>query len=155
MNKKGIFSGRIETPLDPEGRRQALLAGQELKDIDIDCIVSSPMQRTLETAKIIAAQIGYPQEKLITSSLFSERDFGPLEGTKYQPDLGDAVGVEPIDDLLARAQAGYDFLQKLQCENILIVSHGAIGRALRHCVNPDIPFKPSAGFANAEIVKFF
>lgn len=153
MNKKGIFSGRTETPLHHEGRDQAVAAGQSLKDVSIQCIVVSPMQRAVQTAEIIADQIGYSKHKLITTSLLTERDFGPLEGTQYQPDLGDEEGVESIEDLLIRAQAGYEFLQQLPYDNILVVSHGAIGRALRHCANPKIPFKPSPGFGNAEVVQ--
>ncbi|MDL2341685.1 MAG: histidine phosphatase family protein [Patescibacteria group bacterium] len=153
MNKKGIFSGRTETPLDSEGEQQAVVAGQQLCDVAIDCIVVSPMQRAVQTAEIIAEQIGYSKHKLITTSLLTERDFGPLEGTEYKPDLGDHEGVETIEDLLTRAQAGYEFLQQLPYDNILVVSHGAIGRALRHCANPSIPFKPSPGFGNAEVVK--
>ena len=153
MNKKGIFSGRTETPLHHEGRDQAVAAGQSLKDVSIECIVVSPMQRAVQTAEIIADQIGYSKHKLITTSLLTERDFGPLEGTQYLPDLGDEDGVESIQDLLARAQKGYEFLQQLPYDNILVVSHGAIGRALRHCADPKIPFKPSPGFGNAEVVK--
>ena len=153
MNKKGIFSGRTETPLHDEGRDQAVAAGQELRTAQIDCIVVSPMQRAVQTAEIIADQINYPKTELITTSLLMERDFGPLEGTEYQPDLGDSEGVESIDDLLTRAKAGYEFLQQLPHDNILVVSHGAIGRALRHYADPTIPFKPSPGFGNAEVVK--
>lgn len=153
MNKKGIFSGRTETPLHHEGRAQAVTAGQELKQANITCIVVSPMQRAVQTAEIIADQIGYSKHKLITTSLLTERDFGPLEGTRYHPNLEDEEGVESIQDLLARAQEGYEFLQQLPYDNILVVSHGAIGRALRHCADPAIPFKPSPGFGNAEVVK--
>lgn len=153
MNQQGIFSGRTETPLNHEGRRQAAIAGHELRSASIDCIVVSPMQRTVQTADIIAEQIGFPKDKIILNSFFTERDFGPLEGTVYQPDLGDHHGVETIQDLVDRAKQGFDFLQQLPHDNILVVSHGAIGRALRHCADPSIPFKPSAGFGNAQVVK--
>ena len=153
MNKKGIFSGRTETPLHHEGRDQAVAAGQQLKQANITCIVVSPMQRAVQTAEIIADQIGYSKHKIITTSLLTERDFGPLEGTTYRPDLEDEEGVESIEDLLIRAQKGFEFLQQLPYDNILVVSHGAIGRALRHCADPTIPFKPSPGFGNAEVVK--
>lgn len=153
MNKQGIFSGRTETPLHDEGREQAIAAGQTLQAASIDCIVVSPMQRAVQTAELIAEQIGYSKHRLITTSLLMERDFGPLEGTVYRPNLGDAEGVESIEDLLARAEKGYQFLQQLPFDNILVVSHGAIGRALRHCADPSIPFKPSPGFGNAEVVQ--
>lgn len=153
MNKRGIFSGRTETPLSEEGIAQAKLAGQKLKSSGIDCMVSSPMGRARQTAEIIASQIGYPIENIVISDLLIERDFGPLEGTPYQPDLGDSDGVETITELLARADQAYDLVSKLAHDNIVVVSHGAIGRALRHHINPEIPFKPSPGFNNAEVVE--
>ena len=153
MNKKNIFSGRTETPLSEEGHHQAAAAGVELQGANIDCIVVSPMQRAMQTAEIIADQIGYPKEKFVVSELFAERDFGPLEGTPYTKDLGDADGVEPIDELITRVREGYDLLQSLPFENILVVSHGSTGRALRHCADPKVPFSPSQGFGNAEVVK--
>jgi len=153
MNKKGIFSGRTETPLSEEGVSQAQLAGQKLKALEVDCLVSSPMGRAHQTAELIAREIRYPSNKIIISELLNERDFGPLEGTPYEPDLGDSAGVETVAELIARADKAYDFLANLPYDNIVVVSHGAIGRALRHHINPEIPFKPSPGFSNAEIVE--
>jgi uncharacterized phosphatase len=153
MNKQGTFSGRVETPLTDRGKTQALDAGSTLKSIHIDCIVSSPMGRATATAELIATLIDYPKDKILTNDLFTERDFGPLEQTVYRPGLGDVEGVEEITTLIERAQQGLLYLQSLPAETILLVSHGAIGRALRHCIDPTIPFRPSAGFGNGEIVK--
>jgi broad specificity phosphatase PhoE len=153
MNKRGIFSGRTETPLTEDGKSQALSAGNELKKISISCIVCSPMGRAKQTAELIADSIGYPRNKIITNELFTERDFGPLEKTTFQPDLGDSEGVESVDELMSRADKGLDFMQSLPGDTILLVSHGAIGRALRHCVDPNIPFRPSDGFENGKVVQ--
>jgi broad specificity phosphatase PhoE len=155
MNHEGIFSGRIETPLTSKGKSQAKAAGESLKNmpITIDSIVSSPMGRTMETAEIIADLIGYPKDSILTNHLFTERDFGPLEQTTFQPNLGDADGVETIAALIARAEQGLTYLHSLPGDTILLVSHGAIGRALRHCISPDIPFRPAAGFTNGEVIK--
>src|SRR6059058_1306401 len=87
MNKKGVFSGRTETPLDPEGIKQAEAAGREAKELNIDLIVSSPMERCRETATIIAQQIGYPVADILFEDLFMERAFGVLEGTAYRTDM--------------------------------------------------------------------
>jgi broad specificity phosphatase PhoE len=153
MNKQGIFSGRVETPLTDKGKIQAIQAGDLLTGMHIDCIVSSPMGRTMETAELIAKRIGYSKDKILTNELFTERDFGPLEQTLYQPDLGDIEGVEEITALIARARQGLLFLESLPVQTILLVSHGAIGRALRHSIDPSIPFRPSTGFGNGTIVK--
>ncbi|MEO8104884.1 MAG: histidine phosphatase family protein [Candidatus Saccharibacteria bacterium] len=155
MNKQGIFSGRTETPLAREGVQQAELAGSHAAGLHIDCIVSSPMKRAIDTATIIAQKIGYPVEKIIVSDLFMERAFGPLEGTAYQPNMKieHIEGVEKAELIVQRARAGVEYLHSLPAETILVVSHGAIGRALRHCLNPTTPFHDSARFANAEVTK--
>ncbi|MDB5175632.1 MAG: histidine phosphatase family protein [Candidatus Saccharibacteria bacterium] len=155
MNKQGIFSGRTETPLAPEGLAQAKAAGLELKDVGVDCIVSSPMKRARHTAQIIADEIGYNKDKIILNDLFMERAFGPLEGTPYSKHLQmeDIEGVEPGEELLARAKAGIEFLQTLPYNTIVVTSHGAIGRAMRHLLHPDIPFHGSESFNNAEVIK--
>lgn len=155
MNKLGIFSGRVNTPLAEEGVAQATAAGLALQDKQVDLIIASPMERTRETARIIADQIGYPRDNIVISDLFIERDFGSLEGAPYDPNL-DMEGiedVEPTEDILARAQLGLAYLQDQPYDTIVVVSHGAIGRALRHAIDPRVPFHGSTRFENAQVVK--
>jgi len=154
-NKKGIFSGRTETPLAPEGIEQAHLAGQKAKALHIDLIVSSPMERARETASIIAGEIGYPLDAIELHDFFMERAFGVLEGEPYSPNmhLDDVEGVERSEEILERAKQGVAYLRSLPQDNILVVSHGAIGRALRHTVNSEIPFHGSERFDNADLVQ--
>jgi len=155
MNKQGIFAGSIDTPLSKEGVQQCLLAVKDLSDIKIDAIVSSPMKRALDSAKIIAEQINYPIDKIIINDLFVERNFGPIEGTKYFPNmnLDDTHGVEHSNSVILRAQKGLDFINSLQAQNVLVVSHGALGRALIYAINPSVDFSSIKSFNNAEIIK--
>jgi len=136
MNVAGLFAGRTETPLTDEGRAQAKLAGKEIRPLGIDLIVSSPMGRALETAKIIAREIEYPSEKISINRLLVERDFGSLEGTAWSPDLNmDGFSdIETDRTLLERAHLSLNWLKTLEAENILVVSHGAFGRALRAAI---------------------
>ena len=112
MNKQGIFSGRNDTPLTKEGIFQCHQAAKDLKSIQINAIVTSPMKRALDSAKIIAEDIGYPIENIIISDLFVERSFGPLEGTTYTKnmDLDTTSGVEHSTSIIKRAQAGLDLI---------------------------------------------
>src|SRR5512138_1921026 len=48
------FSGALDIPLSNEGREQAEQLARRLADEDIVAIYSSPLIRTMETAKIIA-----------------------------------------------------------------------------------------------------
>lgn len=154
-NKAGVYSGQSETPLSPEGRLQAKLAGEYAKSLHVDHIVSSTFSRAHDTAHIIAHAIGYPADEIELNSLFVERGMGVLEGQVWDPDL-DADGfadVETTDTLLERMRLAYRHLLTIQADNILVVSHGATGRALRHVIYPDTPFKGSERFPNAEIVQ--
>ena len=154
MNETGFFSGRTETDLTEKGIDQAVKAGEKLKEYDINLIISSPLKRTIHTAEIIANEINYSLVDIKINELFIERDFGPLEGETYIPNLGDHPGVETMEHIIKRAAKALEYLNQLtDFDNILVVSHGAMGRALRHVINNDIPFSKSPMFNNGEIVK--
>ncbi len=146
MNKISLWSGaQSETPLAPEGRAQVKAAGAGARGLGIDYIISSPLSRAHDTAKIIAHEIAYPEAKIELNSLLIERDFGPLEGQPWDPDLNlDGIAdVESTESVFARANLVLKHVQTLDAQCILIASHGSMGRALRHYIHPEIPFEPS------------
>lgn len=155
MNVAGKWSGRTETSLTDEGREQAKRAGITAKHLQIDAIVCSTMERAVETAEIVAKEIGYPIKNIHKSSLLIERHFGSLEGTPWQPDLNlDGIAdVESIDTLKNRAQLALEWIETIPGDTILIVSHGATGRMIRHVADPSIPFEGAGRFMNADIAK--
>jgi uncharacterized phosphatase len=155
MNQRGVFSGRTETPLTDEGVEQAKRAGQELRSAGIEIIVASPIKRAHDTAILIAQELGIDPSKILLNESFVERSFGPLEGTPYRTDIDfDSMpGVEHSDELLRRSAEGVAYLESLPADTILVVAHGAIGRALRSLVQPDTPFHGSERFENAQVVK--
>jgi uncharacterized phosphatase len=153
---EGKWAGSSETPLAPEGRQQAKTAGSAAKLYNIEYIMSSPLSRAHETAKIIAREIDYPENKIELSHWLVERDFGELEGTPYDPvrtDFSQVRGIESLENLFERARLALKHLHTLDADTILIVSHGSFGRALRHVINPKIPFNGSRKFENAKIVR--
>lgn len=155
LNVDGKFAGTTETPLTAEGRKQAIAAGREAKRLGIEYIVCSPLSRAHDTARLIALEIGYPEHDIDINSLAIERHFGSLEGQAWHPDL-DIDGfadVETIDSILERAHMLVKHLHTIDAGTILVVSHGAFGRALRHTLNPDIPYSSSERFENAQLVK--
>ncbi len=159
MNALNIFAGRTDTPLTEKGRQQARTAGEEAKALHIDYIISSPLSRAYDTAKIVAEAIDYPANKIELSDLLVERSFGSAEGQKWSPDFDmEAVAdAEPLDQLQARLEQFWLYAQTLPAENILVSSHGSTGRMLRHVTNPDIPFHGTAlahHLPNAHIVRF-
>jgi uncharacterized phosphatase len=142
MNKSGHFAGTIDTPLAEEGRAQAKMAGIKARELRIDLIVTSPLIRASETAEIIARQIGYPKDKIVLSRLLIERHWGDLEGKPHVQvhDLDEVPNAETSAQLLERASKALAYLEGLEAENILVVSHGTFGRALRHHIIEDMPF---------------
>lgn len=162
MNVSGHYSGTSETPLTPKGKKQAKAAGKIAKDFNIDYIVSSPLSRAHNTAKIIAKEIGYPVKDIHLNSLFIERHFGSMEGQAWQPDIDidGMANVESHHELLSRAKLALEFLHTLPQDNILVVAHGTFGRALRSLVVPEMifhadPNHPNYGrLQNAEIVRW-
>lgn len=152
MNQQGVFSSTTNTPLTPEGVEQCRAAGQSLKGAGIDCIVTSPLERAQHSARIVAEELGLDPSRIVVIEEFQERHFGPLEGTPYRQNVGmdNIPGVEHSTELIARVDRGLARLKTLEANTILVVSHGAVGRALRHLVNPSIPYKGSAKFANAQ-----
>lgn len=142
MNVSGHWAGTSETPLTTEGRKQAKLAGKKAKKLNIDYIVSSPLKRAHETAKIIAEEIGYPIDQIYINPLFVERHWGKLEGAKWSPDIDlDGISdIETVDTIVERGKLALDFLKTLDANNILVVSHGSFGRAIRHHLIEEYPY---------------
>lgn len=69
----------FERPLNKRGFRDAPFMGNILRERNIkpDMIISSPANRAITTAKIIAGQLGFPEEKII-------QEMGIYEnGSKY------------------------------------------------------------------------
>jgi uncharacterized phosphatase len=156
LNVAGKYAGTLDTPLVKAGQDQARLAGQQAKKLNIDYIISSPLSRALDSAKIIAEVIHLPTLSIEVNSLLVERHYGVMEGQPWNPDLDvDGVAdVETIDNLLKRAQLALQHIESMAATNVLVVSHGGFGRALRLVINPAIPFNdPNSPFKNAEIVR--
>lgn len=156
MNVAGVWSGTTETPLTSVGREQARQAGVSARKLNIDTIACSPLGRAVETAELIAKEIGYPLDNIHKSSLLIERHFGVLEGQAWDPDLNldGFADIESKDTLVNRARLALEWIQTLPGDTILVVSHGSLGRALKHAVDPSVPFEQVSKLHNAEIVAF-
>ncbi len=76
----GLAQGITDSPLSALGRKQAQAAANVLKSIHFDAALSSPLGRTMETARIICSVT--KNELEIVPSL-REMDFGWLEGSAY------------------------------------------------------------------------
>lgn len=166
MNVSGHLSGHSEAVLTTDGKIQAKAAGQHAntKLPPINLIISSPLLRTQETAELIAREIGYPTINIETNKLLIERNFGELEkahaDTYFEDheyhDIDQAKDAETIEAMQQRAKVALDYLKTRNEDNILVVSHGAFGRALRRETN-GLPhtheYEEYLPIANAEIIE--
>ncbi|CAO1623653.1 unnamed protein product [Parajaminaea phylloscopi] len=81
-NVRGIIQGQMDTPLNAQGRRQALATGVALRNEQIDVVYSSPLERTADTALAIVHQNSSSSTSLPVhfDPRLKERSFGSLEG---------------------------------------------------------------------------
>lgn len=162
-NLAGLVAGsELESPLTPKGIEQAKATGQQLKSKSIDAIISSPMQRALQTAITIGQEVGINADDIIQSTDFVERAYGPYSGLQYEQYMQDmennAVqpGVESSEDLHARVAKGIDWLRQLPYKNIVVVGHGGVGRMVK-VIDQDLHhkhFHTIDRVGNAEIYQF-
>ena len=141
-NYLGKLQGRSNIPLNDTGRRECNKIKYSLKEEKFDICFASPLIRTVETAMIL---VGDRVEIKIDDRLI-ERDFGSLEGTDfknydsvihwdYKLNLSDN-GIEPVQDIIKRVSDFVDYLKENYSDkDVLIVTHGAIVRALHHILN--------------------
>ena len=156
LNAAGRIAGATDTPLTDEGRLQASETGKKAKDLGIEHIIASPLSRAHDTAKHIAQEIGYPEDKIEVNPMFVERNYGAMEGALYVPytNYDEVEGAETTKDLLARSERAVEYLESLPYKKILVVAHGSLGRALRHHMVAEQPFHMPIKYANAELVEW-
>lgn len=105
----------IERPLKHRGERDAPVIGQRLKERDIkpDLMISSPATRAIDTARLIAKEIGYPVKKIVIDShLYAHGPDGILNAILTVEDKFDEImlfGHNPdITTLAARFTAQFN-----------------------------------------------
>lgn len=165
FNKARRWAGSTDTPLTQKGHTQAKQAARQTRSsgVSFDVIISSPLKRARQTAEYFAEAHGYPADRIELNSRLIERDFGKLEGNKdlvasakYLLDesaIDDYEDVESLTDLQKRANEMLAYLYSLPHETILVVGHGAFGRALRRAIKNEPLSKRGKAYDNAEIVR--
>ncbi|CDH58393.1 predicted protein [Lichtheimia corymbifera JMRC:FSU:9682] len=142
-NMLQCWQGITDGPLTVVGQQQATLATQELKKYKFTTILSSPLQRALETAKKVHAALAEPRPELIVEPLLTELDMGSLEGQSWRVpnpihtrDTPFPGGGESLNDVYLRATRFLvQHLEQVdQQGHILVVSHGMFLTELVHAV---------------------
>jgi broad specificity phosphatase PhoE len=81
-NAKRLFQGLLDLPLDDTGRAQALAAGEWLAGQGVDAVLSSPLARASETARVIARACALGEPRL--DPAFVEIDTGIFTGLGFE-----------------------------------------------------------------------
>lgn len=162
-NLDGLVAGsEHEAPLTDRGKSQAKQAGQDLRDKDIELIVTSPMERTRDTATIIAKEIGYNPKEIVVQKLFTELGNGPYSGQPYafrDKHVAEGKmlpGMETSEALHKRIKMAIGWLKDLPQERIVVVSHGGTGRMVRAIIEdfPPEDFLKVERMGNTAIYEF-
>jgi len=144
LSAEDRFAGEIGVDLSPEGREQAARLGERLRDDEIGAIYSSPLSRTVETARIVAGKCGLDIQ---LSDGLREIHHGHWEGltrqeveTRFAQEYSDwqqdpftfaPAGGESGVSVLARAlPAIREIVVRHAGQNVLVVSHKATIRLL-------------------------
>lgn len=158
-NLQGRIQGRSDVPLNDVGRAQALDAGLRLVADRYDAIVSSPLIRAAETARIIGEQIGIAEVELLDALV--ERDYGAAEGmtgseieAAFGPDRI-VPGRERRSAVVARVRpALIELAERRPDQSIIVVSHGGvIGSLVRDATAYAWP-EPGSAIANGSAHRF-
>jgi broad specificity phosphatase PhoE len=149
-NAAGRLQGRLDVPLNSEGRTQAARCGAILCDL-FACdnrqpealdYVSSPLGRARVTMELMRGALGLPPESYRVDERLAEISFGEWEGLTYQDVLArdpDVVarregskwgflppGGESYIDVARRVSAWYGTITT----DTVVTAHGGTGRAL-------------------------
>ena len=143
-NKEEIFRGRTDVPLNETGLREAQLAGEYFREMEIHAIYSSPLLRALETAQKIAEVQRLEVRSLqgIIDMCFGEwegqslKDVQEKDGQRFQqwknePHLVKIPGGETLDEVRDRAMAVLETTIKSHSgKTLLFVSHRVVNKVI-------------------------
>lgn len=166
-NAQQRWQGHSDVPLNPEGIRQAEKVAEELRQYNLEVLLSSDLARAHQTAQIIARKQAVP---IVTSDKLREVHVGGAEGLGYQEAL-DRFGREAIlrwgsvlqSDLEFAFPQGEtklkavkralrvtgEFLQNVGATRVGIVSHGMLIRTFLHYLFPQLKIPsvlPNCGY---------
>jgi len=145
VGNRANFHQVPETPLTEKGLAQAREVAKRLKKVDADLVYSSTNKRAVQTAEIIAKELGIaheewpdlieirrpkeivgksaeaPEIKKIEDTIFANFH---VKGYRYSDE-------ENFEDLVARADKVFDhLLEKHKDQTIICVSHGTFIKVL-------------------------
>lgn len=130
-NARQIMQGQTQGELNETGLKQAKEVAEKFRMEHLDAIVASDLNRSIQTAEIIARPHGL---ELTITPLLRERDWGDFTG-RFIPSLKVEPfpdNVETMEALLARAGRFLEFIKSNFPEKkVLAVGHGIFNKAIQ------------------------
>lgn len=147
-NLEQRIQGSTDIPLNSRGRAQAAETGLVLRGTTWNAVVTSPLVRALETARIIAGELDHPAPLVVPE--LTERHHGQIEGLTFAerqvrfPDGSAVPGLESRQAVLDRVLPA---LESLAADHpgarLVVVCHGGvIGTLVRYATGGQ---RPAAG----------
>lgn len=144
LSAEDRFAGATDVPLSDEGREQAARLSLRLREEPIAAVYASPMERTMETAQIIAEPHGYdvqPQEGLREISHGHWEQMTRREVEERFPDEAAAWEEDPYTFAPAGGESGLavtaralpvllEIVRAHPAQKVIVVSHKATIRLL-------------------------
>ncbi len=137
-NRQRRFQGNQNSELTDKGILAAELLSARIEDLDLDCIVSSPLKRAYHTAEIVR---GKKKINIIKHDGFKEINLGDFEGMRWDEieekygEILHRIKENPIDNRYPNGENLAEFysrvekamkevIEKCRDKSILIVAHG-------------------------------
>lgn len=167
LNAKGIAVGRLDVPLNENGRRQAALLGEQLSDIEFTHMYSTPLWRGRQTLYIALKPFAISDVKVTIDDGFIMRDIGILSGKNSKTECQEIfkqmenpdfvpTGGESENDAENRAWHAFmnimNAVQNHPNPKIAISTHGGIARFLLKKAIPTLKM-PFWGFNNTGVYR--
>ena len=139
-NQLGLLQGRFDSHLSTHGQHQAKALSKQVKNLNIQVVATSPLQRAKHTAETCQQACN---SDLIVIDQLSERDFGVWQGKKIveleqqhglfsHPNTSIPEAEEPHICSERFHQALIELNQQYGNKNVLVVSHGEVIRNFMH-----------------------
>ncbi len=151
MNAEGKMRGRSEVPLDERGEREVQRAAEWLKGKGIRTLLTSPVDRAMQTAEIVSSAIGIPA---LPDDRLASLDVGDLEGesstsgtdtlkkmSEEEPDAPIGGTGESFNDFNGRVKdALFEALQASDSGPVALVTHDSVISAIFRLLHgEDVP----------------
>ncbi|MFC1496373.1 histidine phosphatase family protein [Candidatus Margulisiibacteriota bacterium] len=144
-NLESRYQGQGDSPLSEQGLADARRVAETLKSINFSVIYGSPLSRSRKTAEIIAKKHGHLKVEIDKDLM--ERYYGVFEDMTFQeikdqysalydewihnPNQAKIPEAETLEDLQKRGMTAITkIISKHQGDNICVVGHGGINRAI-------------------------